>query len=44
MKRPFPFDATGLRTSLRNFFFCDKVGFKPRPLLTLVTVLLLPLV
>jgi hypothetical protein len=44
MKRPFPFDASGLRTSLSNFFFCDKVGFKPRPLLTLVTVLLLPLV
>ena len=44
MKRPFAFDASGLRTSLSNFFFCDKVGFKPRPLLTLVTVLLLPLV
>jgi hypothetical protein len=44
MKRPFALNATGLRTSLRNFFFCDKVGLKQRPLLTLVIVLLLPLV
>ena len=44
MKRPFPLNASGLRTSLSLLLFCGRVGLKTRPLLTLVTVLLLPLV
>ena len=44
MKRPFAFDASGLRTSLSRLLFWDRVGLKQRPLLTLVIVLLLPLV
>jgi hypothetical protein len=44
MKRPFPLDASGLRTSLSLLPFSGRVGLKQRPFLTLVTVLLLPLV
>jgi len=44
MKRPFPLNASGLRTSLSLLLFWDRVGLKQRPFITLVTVLLLPLV
>ncbi len=44
MKRSFPLDASGLHTSLSLLLFWVRVGLKPRPFLTLVTVLLLPLV
>ncbi len=44
MKRSFPLNASGLRTSLSRLLFWDRVGLKQRPFLTLVTVLLLPLV